>query len=150
VARSSSPPNRACGFPAHGSPVSGFTSQRTGRPWPRQDSGFLPKLGKGVDLSFHLREIASMKDGTTSTKGRVVRTRRIPPGSAASGTRGVNRTWCSIVSSTFLHPFARLALPSFNARMGALTSERPALRPSEHEHRPDCRSDLPASRVWPL
>ena len=31
--RSLLPPNRTCGFPASGSPVDGFTSERIDRPW---------------------------------------------------------------------------------------------------------------------
>ena len=47
--------------------------------------------------------------------------------------------------SISLHPFAPPALPGFNATMGALTPERPALRLCEHEHRLCYRSGLPVS-----
>ena len=93
-----------------------------------------------------------MKGIQTSTPHRVTWARCHSAEIADCGIEVVNRVCRDFTSSTFLHPFARPALPGVHAHMGALTPSRPALRLPlarrlwQHEHRPDCRAGLPASR----
>src|SRR3989304_9863785 len=59
--RSPLPPNRACGFPAHGSPVNGFTSERIDRPehglWSGRTAGARQRNGS----PFISYEIVNMR-----------------------------------------------------------------------------------------
>ena len=93
-----------------------------------------------------------MKGIQTSTQNRVTWARYHSTELAVCGIEVVIRACRDFTSSTFLHPFARPALPGVHAPMGALTPERPTLRTGRlqrspaHEHRSVCRSGLPASR----
>ena len=131
TSRSPLPPNRACGSPAHGSPVGGSP--------PRGLTG--PRIG-GLQGKQPMRDeeglLASFHADRQRRQHAIRPDRRLGPGPPAphlSGWRSplghsrrgvVRRTGHH--ASTFLHPFARRALPRVIAPMGALTPARPARR----------------------
>jgi hypothetical protein len=121
------PPNRTGGFPASGSPVGGLTSKRTVKPVRRLRIGEQPTTGpNGVTPPDTPRPGAhSRRAAPQSGSTQVPQDRACPARLALSGTHG--RWWHRPVGShvsTFLHPFARRALPRFLATMGVLTPGR--------------------------
>jgi len=148
------PPNRACGSPAHGSPVGGLTSLRIDgskvwrgtRTTPSSDKGNAPFIPQGI---------VNMKNLLAATRNRD--TPRRTSTERAEGNPSievVNRDCQNITSSTFLVPFARPALPGVHAHMEPLTPEQAVLRSGGfrthripvHERRLIPRSGLPALR----
>ncbi len=94
LGRTPSPPNRACGSPAHGSPVGGFTFERTDRPKRGPRTCARPKLGKGCLLSSQLRGTASMNSFLPIARDRVICSRYLSDGLAREGTV-ISRLWLS-------------------------------------------------------
>ena len=147
-----SPPNRTCGSPASGSPVDGFTSERTDRSrrqaqagrWPHRRSRCKPCIPFGT---------VSMKPNSAGAPYRVTCARCASTRLAEIGTEVVGRARKVVTSSISLGPFAPPALPGFDARMGPLTPAWSALHTGRfpvgnpaYEHRSGRHAGLPASR----
>jgi hypothetical protein len=123
------PPNRAGGFPAHGSPVSGFTSKRVDILLSRVSSTAKP--ANHPSLLMALNKVANMQEHHLLWS---------PSSHVCPATSNLRRPYSHTVTSvgllprdctpasTFLHPFAPPALPGFDAPMDALTPSRQVLR----------------------
>ena len=158
LSRSLPPPNRAGGFPAHGSPVGGFTSVRIDaeerglRSWnttPTLErthwaSAQLPPFTPS-SRAVNIRSVQTV--GSVHAHRARTSPSRIVLADTASGWSSV----CLFVTiSPFLSPFAPPPLQRLPRYYGdSDSSPRTALRLAEHELRPDPRRGLPASRTWP-
>jgi hypothetical protein len=148
------PPNRAGGFPAHGSPVGGLTSKRIDVTSRGHGQFQQPRLGGQEGYlwtapreegrqqpcrslrRFEPRHVCVALSGTLS------------PYKYGQSDRGFVRR-LELHVSTFLHPFAPPALPGFNATMGALTPARRVLRIMSIMNARLVRAGLSASCAWP-
>ena len=102
------------------------------RPPARLEVVLAPGRGKEHSPFILTKRIVIMKWDDNRNLSRVVRTRVTTISIARSSTRIVSPMMYRN-SSTFLHPFARSALPDFIAHMGALTPAGRVLRLGEHE-----------------
>jgi hypothetical protein len=114
------PPNRACGSPAHGSPVGGFTSSRVDRPTHRLRLGEQPMIGKGEPPPL----TSTWRPSTCGWTRHPVRLGVSPVCIVPRTHRPVGVRVSVHRASTFLRPLAPRALPRFLATMGALTPDR--------------------------
>ena len=142
------PPNRAGGFPAHGSPVGGLTSKRidgTSMGWFQARQPVLATQRHGaLGVPRHEGHQQPLRPQHRFALSRVWARGFSSVDSPEGTTTGLVRCLGHCVS-TFLHPLAPPELPGFSATMSALTPGRLALRlPREREHPLWRRPGLPA------
>ena len=127
ISRSLPPPNRACGFPAHGSPVggsppTGLTNLLVGCGHREQ-----PTLGKERHVPPFTPSSSAVSIRSVQTHGSV-HDQRPRMSSACLAFAGTVADDCSLhpsfTYSTFLRPLAPPELPGFHATTAALTSAR--------------------------
>ena len=132
------PPNRACGSPAHGSPVSGVTCKRTGRP----PHGLPPARTADARQRRHSASFHSLFESRQHTRRPHRRCSPSPAGADLSSefSRRGGRHWRWVIFrrwrqhvSTFLRPFAQRPLQA---------------RPRYYE-RSDCCPGLAAQAALP-
>jgi hypothetical protein len=145
------PPNRTGGFPASGSPVSGFTSMRIDESRSRRKQGCFSKLTMALGPDFHGKPInMHQRYRSQFEPSHVCLTQSVVLSRCRHSFYGLGLT-TPPVASTSLRPFARRALPRFVARMDALTPGRPVLRIliRDNERRPCAHPGLLVSCIEP-
>jgi hypothetical protein len=145
------PPNRTGGFPASGSPVSGFTSMRIDEPRPSRRQGAYSGSAGVSDPDLHRKAINMQQERRAQSEPSHLCSAQSVVASRCRHLRYGLVLATRHVSSTFLRPFARRALPRFLAPMDALTPERLVLRVliRDNERRTCLRSGLLALCIKP-